>query len=229
MNSYQLSNEQIFWAKQSILANHFPDVEDALDDPEGLLAIGGNLSCERLLQAYSNGIFPWYNEGQPILWWSPNPRCVLFPEDLKISRSLRKTLNKDLFIYKTNTAFEEVITQCAESRRFNVGTWITSAMHDAYIELHRQGYAYSFEVWQDEKLVGGLYGVKLGKHFFGESMFSLVRDSSKCALYSLQQYCLQNEVHLIDCQVSSDHLLSLGAVEIPRKEFIQILHADESL
>ncbi len=226
MHSYQLSSEQLFWAKESVLANHFPDVEDALDDPEGLLAIGGNLSTKRLLDAYSKGIFPWYNEGQPILWWSPNPRCVLFPGEMKVSRSLRKTLKKSLFEYRMNTAFAEVITHCAKTRERETGTWITKAMHEAYVRLNQEGYAHSVEVWQDNELVGGLYGVQIGKMFFGESMFSLVRDSSKCALHYLQAYCLESEINLIDCQVSSEHLFSLGAIEIPRYELTQHIQAN---
>ncbi|MDH5766219.1 MAG: leucyl/phenylalanyl-tRNA--protein transferase, partial [Gammaproteobacteria bacterium] len=163
----------------------FPQLENALMYPDGLLAAGGDLSTTRLLNAYRQGIFPWYNEGEPILWWSPDPRCVLFPEKIKISNSLNKTLKKNKFTVKVDTAFSEVMQACSAPRKDQPGTWITEAMFDAYLKLHQQGYAHSFECWQDGQLTGGLYGIAIGKVFFGESMFSKVTDSSKVALVHL--------------------------------------------
>ena len=195
----------------------------ALRDPDGLLAIGGDLSSERLLQAYSNGIFPWFNEGQPILWWSPDPRCVLEPNDLKISRSLRKRIRKNEYRISYNQAFTEVLEGCAASRKGVNETWITSDIKLAYITLHQQGYAHSVECWHEGKLVGGLYGVAIGKVFFGESMFSRRTDASKVALVHLTQQLLKKEFRLIDCQVHSSHLQTLGAKPIKRDFFIQIL------
>lgn len=201
----------------------FPPVE--LASPEGLLAIGGDLRCERLLAAYRRGIFPWYNEGQPILWWSPDPRAVLFPEKIKIARSLRKTLRHGGFQVTLDRAFKEVMESCAAPRRKGAtGTWITPAMVAAYCELHRQGYAHSVEAWRDGELVGGLYGVALGAVFFGESMFSRVSDASKVAFVNLVQQLQVWNFSLIDCQLSSAHLLSLGAEELPRKVFLNHLN-----
>ena len=200
--------------------NQFPAVELALKEPNGLLAAGGNLSPELLLTAYRKGIFPWYSEGQPILWWSPDPRCVLFPEKLKISRSLRKSLNKDIYTIKENTAFRDVMLACAEPRRGEEGTWITQAMLEAYCTLNELGHAHSIECWRDEQLVGGLYGVRIGEVFFGESMFSRETDTSKIALEYL---CNTIKPRLIDVQVYSEHMASLGAELIPRTEFIKYL------
>ena len=160
----------------------FPPVEQALTEPDGLLAAGGSLSPEILLKAYRHGIFPWYSQEQPVLWWSPDPRCVLFPENLKISRSLRKTLNKDLFVIKQDMAFRDVMLNCAKPRKDEAGTWITREILDAYTRMYELGYAHSIECWQDNVLVGGLYGISLGEMFFGESMFSKVPDASKVAL-----------------------------------------------
>lgn len=210
---------QPFWISEHSSPNAFPDVEYALDEPNGLLAAGGDLTTERLLCAYRHGIFPWYSDDQPILWWSPNPRAVLFPPHLKVSRSLRKTLRRGVFKVTMDNAFSEVVSQCAEPRRDGNGTWITSAMAAAYVCLHRLGYAHSVECWVDDRLAGGLYGVAMGKVFFGESMFSRERDASKVALHHLCQQGLE----LIDCQVPSAHLASMGAVMVPRTQFTAML------
>jgi len=203
----------------------FPDVSLALTDPNGLLAVGGDLSVARLLTAYRRGIFPWYSEDQPILWWSPDPRMVLFPNQIHISKSLQKTLRKNIFELRIDTVFEQVMRQCAAPRNDNAGTWITEEMIYAYIELHRQGHAHSIECWQNNELVGGLYGVAIESTFFGESMFSRTPNASKVALVSLSQYCLENNIKLIDCQVESEHLFSMGAVNITRDEFVKWLQA----
>ena len=201
---------------------YFPDPEEASN--EGLIAVGGDLSPQRLVAAYGSGIFPWYNDGDPIMWWSPNPRMVLFPERFKISKSFRQTLNKNKFELRIDTAFHEVIANCKTiARKGEEGTWITHDMKAAYIKLHEFGLAHSFESWQDGKLVGGLYGVSLGHVFFGESMFAKVSDASKVAFYHLSQFCIRNKFPIIDCQVPNDHLASLGAEEIPRTEFLSIL------
>ncbi len=193
-------------------------------EPEGLLAVGGDLSTERLLCAYQQGIFPWYEEGQPILWWTPDPRMILEPHRLKVSRSLRKSLKKKIFQIRTDTAFARVIRACAHVRvRDDKGTWITPEMEEAYIRLHELGYAHSVESWYEDDLVGGLYGIFMGKCFFGESMFTEKTDASKIAFVVLVEQMKHWGVELIDCQVSSTHLKSLGAHEIPRKEFLQRL------
>ena len=202
--------------------NHyeFPPVEQAYTEPDGLLAAGGSLTPEILLKAYRQGIFPWYSQGQPILWWSPDPRCVLFPEKLKISRSLRKTLNKNLYEIRQDTAFRDVMMNCAKPRRDESGTWITQEMLAAYTRMHELGYAHSVECWQDGELVGGLYGMSIGEVFFGESMFSRKPDASKVALEYL---CNSIGPKLIDVQVYSKHMESLGAEMIPRRRFIEYL------
>ena len=201
----------------------FPPIEQALTEPDGLLAVGGDLSPQRLLNAYQHGIFPWYTEGEPILWWSPDPRFVLFPEKLKISRSLRKTLRKHVFEVRMDTAFEAVMRACAESRPNQQGTWISEEMLQAYIRMHQLGFAHSVECWQDGQLVGGLYGMAIGQVFFGESMFSRRTDASKVALVYLCEYLIEHEFKLIDSQVYTQHLESLGAELIPRSEFAQLL------
>lgn len=205
----------------------FPDVELALQEPDGLLAIGGDLSVERLIAAYQQGIFPWYNEGQPVLWWSPDPRMVLKPEDINISRSLAKKVRQDTFKVTFDSAFREVIIACSEPRLTKDGnqdgTWILDDMIQAYIKLHEAGYAHSVECWQGTKLVGGLYGVAIGKVFFGESMFTRISDASKIAFVSLAEQLKQWDFKLIDCQVYTSHLESLGATMIPRKKFISLL------
>lgn len=201
----------------------FPPLDSALREPNGLLAAGGDLSPQRLIEAYSRGIFPWFNPGDPILWWSPDPRMVLFPDELKISRSLRKTLKKHPCEIRFDTAFRQVMEACAAPRDGHSGTWITPAMIAAYTELHRQGHAHSVETWMDDKLVGGLYGISLGRMFYGESMFSLATDASKIAFVHLVRQLERWGYGMIDCQMKTAHLASLGAREIPRAEFSQKL------
>ncbi|PQB05809.1 leucyl/phenylalanyl-tRNA--protein transferase [Aureitalea marina] len=203
----------------------FPSVD--LANSEGLLAVGGDLSVDRLKLAYQSGIFPWFSPGDPILWWSPDPRAVLFPDRLKVSKSLRRTINKGHFELRRNTAFEEVIRHCATIPRSGEdGTWITEEMIRAYLKLHQQGMAKSYEIWKEGKLVGGLYGVDLPqqKVFCGESMFSLESDASKVALFYLAQELKAKEYKLIDCQIINDHLLSLGVEIVPRTAFISYLN-----
>jgi leucyl/phenylalanyl-tRNA--protein transferase len=200
----------------------FPDPR--LTDEDGLLGVGGNLHVETLLQAYSSGIFPWYNESSPILWWSPDPRMVLFPNELKISNSLRQVIHSGKFKCKFDTCFEDVIVKCANVPRKNqFGTWITEDMIEAYIQLHRAGYAHSVESFFENKLVGGLYGVSLGGSFFGESMFQIKTDASKLALYHLVNRLISWGFDLIDAQVPTQHLRSLGAEEIPREKYLTLL------
>ncbi len=201
----------------------FPPTATALRDPDGLLAAGGNLAPERLLRAYRQGIFPWYSPGQPILWWSPDPRMVLFPAELKISRSLRKTLKKGCFSITMDSMFETVLTKAAEPRGDQAGTWITPEMRQAYLRLHRLGWAHSVETWRGGELVGGLYGVAIGRVFYGESMFSRASDASKAALVALAAQLLDWKFALIDCQMRTAHLTSLGARELPRDEFLKRL------
>lgn len=201
----------------------FPLVERALAKPNGLLAIGGDLTSARLLNAYKEGIFPWYNAEEPILWWSPNPRAVLFLNKLHISSSMRKVLRKANFTVTYNYAFLEVMKACAELRQKQQGTWITPAIISAYYELHRIGYAHSLEIWRDDNLIGGIYGVDLGNIFCGESMFSRENNASKIAIICLAEYLKQRNYLLIDCQIMNPHLLSLGAEEIPRQQFMQII------
>ncbi len=201
----------------------FPSVKKALKEPDGLLAIGGCLSKKRLVNAYRQGIFPWYNPGEPILWWSPDPRLVLFPEKLVVSRSLRKTLRQHVYSVTIDQAFAEVMTRCAQPRAGQSGTWITADIKQAYNELFRLGLAHSAEAWLDGELVGGLYGVALGQVFFGESMFHSRTDASKVAFAVLVEQLKAWGYRLIDCQVHSPHLVSLGAEEVSRDEFGQWL------
>lgn len=197
-----------------------------LAEDNGLLAVGGDLSESRLLLAYSMGIFPWYAEGDPILWWSPDPRLVLFPDEFKISRSLRQTITKNTFRITLDTAFEEVIGACAAIHRNKAGgTWITDEMIEAYICLHKSGYAHSVEAWVDEKLAGGLYGISMGSAFFGESMFTIISNASKVAFISLVHKLIKWNFTLIDCQLTTPHLLSLGAREVPRINFLSMLRS----
>ncbi len=208
----------IFLGKELI----FPDVETA--SSEGIVAIGGDLSPERLILAYKSGIFPWYNEGEPIIWYSPDPRMVLYPKELKVSKSMRQILRKGDFQITYDQNFEKVIHYCKNVfRKDQGGTWITNAMEDAYIELHKMGIARSVEVWQSNKLVGGLYGIDRGNIFCGESMFSSVSNMSKVAFVHLSQKLEKENYKIIDCQVYNAHLASLGAKEIPRHEFIKAL------
>jgi len=200
----------------------FPDPRTALTDPDGLLAFGGDLSPERLLLAYRSGIFPWFSDDQPILWWSPDPRCVLFPEEVHISRSLRRTLNSNEFRFSIDTAFDAVLDCCADTRA--EGTWITPGMKRAYSQLHRLGAAHSAEIWdQNDVLVGGLYGVAIGQCFFGESMFSTATNASRIAMVYLARHLRLWGYRLMDCQVESGHLLRMGARSIPREEFLSII------
>ncbi|MEH6763619.1 MAG: leucyl/phenylalanyl-tRNA--protein transferase [Aequorivita antarctica] len=203
----------------------FPSTLEATVD--GLLAIGGDLSVERLVLAYKSGIFPWFEDDQPILWWSPDPRMVLFPEKFKVSKSLRKTLNSEKFKITFNQSFAAVIKKCATvPRKGQAGTWITKEMQESYITLHESGHAVSIEIWENDKLVGGLYGVDVPqkKVFCGESMFSLVSDASKVAFYHLSEYVKTKNYKFIDCQIYNEHLESLGAEEIGREEFLRVLN-----
>lgn len=200
----------------------FPPVEMA--SSEGILAFGGDLQPERLILAYQSGIFPWYNEGEPIIWYSPGRRMVLFPEELKISKSMRRLIAKNKYTLSWNKAFEQVIDQCQKSpRKEQLGTWITEEMKEAYIMLHKLGFAKSVEVWDEDELIGGLYGIDLGHIFCGESMFSKVSNTSKLAFIHLVQELQKKDYKLIDCQVYNEHLDSLGAREISRKEFMGFL------
>lgn len=200
----------------------FPNPE--LSEKDGLLAIGGDLSPERLLLAYQNGIFPWFNQDDPILWWSPDPRFVLFPNDLKISKSMRQILRKNIFEITFNQDFKSVIKNCQNIKRNNQqGTWITDEMFAAYLKLHEKGFAHSVEVWHKKELVGGLYGIILGKCFFGESMFALVSNASKAGFIHLVLTLKKQNFHIVDCQVHTKHLESLGAKLISRKDFLNHL------
>ena len=201
----------------------FPPVSLALQDPNGLLAVGGCLSPRRLVTAYRQVIFPWYGEDEPILWWSPDPRLILFPDQLKVSRSLRKTLKQAEFSYSIDRCFRQVIEACAEPRAYADGTWISPEIKRAYCRLHDLGLAHSFEAWHDGKLVGGLYGMSLGRVFFGESMFHRVSNASKAAFVFAVGHLQHWEYELIDCQVYTDHLASLGAQETPRSAFVDML------
>lgn len=201
----------------------FPDIETALADPNGLLAAGDDLSAERLLAAYRRGIFPWFSAGQPVLWWSPAPRMVLFPAELKVSRSLAKVLRNSAYEIRFDTAFQDVMRACAAPRPGQNGTWITDDMVNAYAKLHSLGYAHSVETWVEGELAGGLYGIAIGGMFYGESMFMRRRDASKIALVQLVRQLATRGFGMIDCQMRTGHLASLGGREIPRTEFSQRL------
>lgn len=198
----------------------FPPVTQAMREPNGLLAAGGDLMPERLLNAYRHGIFPWFSAGDPILWWSPDPRMVLFPAEFKISHSLKKTLHRGEYEVRTDTAFEQVMRACASPRDGQNGTWMQEDMIAAYVRLHLMGHAHSIETWMDGELAGGLYGVSIGRMFYGESMFSRKTDASKIALAHLATQLKHWNFGMIDCQMNTAHLASLGAREIPRSEFI---------
>ena len=210
------------WLSRSTAVD-FPPPDEALIEPNGLLAAGGDLEPERLLAAYRRGIFPWYDKGQPILWWSPDPRAVLWPDSLHVSRSLRRSLRNGRFEFRVDTAFDDVVAACAAPRSYADGTWITPDMAAAYSRLHHLGWAHSFETWRDDTLVGGLYGVALGRVFFGESMFTRVTDASKAALVHGVEFLRTRQFALIDCQVASAHTLSLGATNIGRPEFLRLV------
>jgi len=214
---------EINWLDPATLS--FPPLETALSEPNGLLAVGGDLSPERVELAYRSGIFPWYEDDQPILWWSPDPRSVLFPHKLKISRSLRKTLRQSLFNITFDQAFSEVIHLCAQKRSYSRGTWITKEMEFAYNQLFQRGIAHSVESWFEGELVGGLYGLSIGSLFFGESMFSSKTDASKVALVYLAGQLQNWGFQMIDCQIQSDHMDSLGAEDIPRSQFLEYIEA----
>ena len=200
----------------------FPPVSEA--EPNGLLGVGGDLDPERVMKAYNNGIFPWYSRNQPILWFAPDPRFVLFPQELKIQRSLKKVLKKNLFDIRINTQFDEVLEHCSEiPRTGQFGTWITEDMKQSYIHLNHQGYSHSFEAFQDGKLVGGLYGIVVGSVFAGESMFAQVSDSSKVAFVWAVRQMMEWGIQVIDCQVYTEHLERFGAREIPRSEYMRLL------
>ncbi|MBD9629811.1 leucyl/phenylalanyl-tRNA--protein transferase [Pseudomonas sp. PDM19] len=208
----------------------FPPLDKALHEPNGLLAAGGDLNPQRLIQAYRHGCFPWYQDGQPILWWSPDPRTVLFPEELHVSRSLAKFVRQQQYQVTIDQAFEQVIHGCAGPRDYADGTWITTPMQDAYCQLHRLGVAHSAEAWQDNELVGGLYGLAIGRLFFGESMFSRADNASKVAFVTLVQRLKAAGFVMIDCQMPTQHLHSFGARAISRREFASYLrrHLDET-
>ena len=211
----------ITWLNRASLK--FPPLHKALREPNGLLAAGGDLSAERLVAAYRHGCFPWYQDGQPLLWWSPDPRTVLLPNNLHISRSLRKVLRSDLFSVTFDRNFTDVIHACSEPRKDEDGTWITSEMQAAYFALHAQGHAHSVEVWQQDQLVGGLYGIAIGQLFFGESMFSRTSNASKVGFVTLVSALKAAGFVLIDCQMPTAHLISLGAESIRRSEFSEYL------
>ena len=218
-----MSNNRVVWLSPDDPPESFPPVSAALSEPDGLLAAGGDLSAARLLYAYRHGIFPWYEDGQPLLWWSPEPRCVFEPGDFHISRRLRQQLRSTTAEIRVNTAFVDVIQACAGPRKSEQGTWITSAMKDAYVKLHKDGWAHSIEVWQDDVLSGGLYGIGIGAAFFGESMFSSTANASKMALLYLTNRLADGDLELLDCQLVSGHLVRLGARSISRQAFVQRL------
>lgn len=214
-----MSNRRVAWLSADDPPEAFPDVDAALTEPDGLLAAGGDLRPARLLYAYRHGIFPWYDDGQPLLWWSPDPRCVFWPGDLHISRRLRRSLRQSSAEVRFNTDFGAVIRACAAPRGAHHGTWITSEMMSAYELLHNEGWAHSVEIWQEDALVGGLYGIAIGRAFFGESMFSGEDNASKIALLALSRMMDAGELGILDCQLVSSHLLGLGATVIPRRDF----------
>jgi leucyl/phenylalanyl-tRNA--protein transferase len=206
----------------------FPNPDEAEDTVGGLLAIGGDLSPERLLEAYRNGVFPWFeDDAEPILWWSPDPRAVIEPHAMRVTSSLAKRLRNGGFTVTFDEDFQRVVGHCAEPRRDQPGTWITRNMQNAYVELHELGFAHSVEVWHDEQLVGGLYGLSLGEIFFGESMFSLTRDASKIAFHGLCEKLNGWQFRLIDCQIPNDHLTSLGVQSMPRSDFLALLKTND--
>jgi leucyl/phenylalanyl-tRNA--protein transferase len=213
----------IAWLQKTDPPAALPPTTRALKEPNGLLAVGGTLTPEWLIHAYARGVFPWYSAEQPILWWAPDPRAVLLPEEFRVSRSLARSIRRRGYETRIDTAFESVVEACAGPRHGSAGTWITPEMHAAYVELHQRGLAHSFETWAGGELVGGLYGVAIGRVFFGESMFTRRTDASKVALARLVGECRRHAVPLIDCQMPSPHLASLGSRNLPRREFEQAL------
>ena len=220
-----MTRGRITWLAPTDPPDAFPDVSLALREPDGLLAAGGDLNSGRLIEAYRLGIFPWYEDGQPILWWSPDPRCVLWPADLHVSRRLAREIRSTSLTVGYNQAFAAVIRACAGPRRHQSGTWITADLMTAFEGLHSQGWAHSIEIWDDECLVGGLYGIGIGHAFFGESMFSVVPNASKMALLALTRHMLTSGIEILDCQVVSPHLATLGATTLPRSEFVTRLES----
>ncbi len=220
-----MTSSRIAWLNPADPQSAFPAVENALSEPDGLLAAGGDLSADRLLTAYRSGIFPWFDEGQPILWWSPDPRCVLFLDGLRLSRRDCRYVRRSNAELRFNTAFARVIDACAGERRSRQGTWITSEMRAAFVTLHELGWAHSIEVWDSALLIGGLYGLSIGRVFFGESMFSERPNASKFALLGLVTHLRASGGELIDCQIVSQHLMSLGATTLPRGEFVALLRS----
>lgn len=218
---------KVRWIDPRSAPDNFPAADHALSEPNGLLAIGGDLSVDRLMNAYGRGIFPWYSEDQPILWWSPDPRAVIFPDEFRMSRSLKKIIRKNHFAISIDESFAEVISGCA-NRGEESGTWLTAEMIDAYEYLHAAGHAHSVDVWHDGKLAGGLYGVSLGQIFFAESMFYNESNASKVALAGLVAFCRESGIGLIDCQMASMHLARHGSREISRAEFLRLLEKFKS-
>jgi leucyl/phenylalanyl-tRNA--protein transferase len=214
-----MSANRVQWLSPGDPPEAFPDTEFAMREPDGLLAAGGDLSVERLLYAYSKGIFPWFDDGQPILWWAPDPRCDLLTRDFRTSSRMRREMRQSTACIRVNQAFSEVIRACAAPRRSQQGTWITTGMISAYESLHEQGWAHSIEVWDEGNLVGGMYGIAIDHVFFGESMFSETSNASKLAMLGLCEIMAENGVDMIDCQVVSSHLTTLGAITVPRQEF----------
>jgi leucyl/phenylalanyl-tRNA--protein transferase len=210
---------ELAWLPPDASPDELPPVDEALRKPNGLLAAGGNLSVPFLLGAYRRGVFPWYERGQPILWWSPDPRAILWPADLRISRSLAKTLRRSTYQITCDTAFAKVIEACAQPRSYTSGTWITEEMRSAYCDLHAAGWAHSFEAWLAGELVGGLYGIAIGRVFFGESMFARARDASKAAFVRAVEFLGATGIELVDCQQATAHLERFGATSISRAEF----------
>ena len=220
-----MTNNRVVWLSTEDPPDAFPPVEAALTEPDGLIAAGGDLSSKRLLCAYRRGIFPWYDDGQPLLWWSPDPRCVFTPGSFHLSRRLRRSLRQSTAQVRFNTDFGAVIRACAAPRAAEHGTWITADMITAYERLHREGWAHSVELWQDDSLLGGVYGLVIGQAFFGESMFSAAEDASKIALLAISRTMDAHDLGVLDCQIVSSHLLSLGATTIARSEFVSMLAA----
>jgi len=218
-----MNSNRVTWLDPGDPVDAFPNISEAMQEPNGLLAAGGDLSSERLLHAYRKGIFPWFDDGQPILWWSPNPRCVLFPADFNTSSRLRRSIASADATISINQSFSEVIYACAGPRRSEQGTWITADMIAAYESLWAEGWAHSIEVRENGDLTGGIYGLAIGRVFFGESMFSRKSNASKLAMLALCQILEENDFAMIDCQVVSRHLVALGAVSLPRVEFASLL------